>query len=268
MKIKLNGVEETMLIPLWCRAHETTAKERPLIQDDMAVQIVQRIDYNFEQFASSKMSQTGVAVRSSILDKAAGDFFLQYPDAVCINLACGLDTRFYRLDNGQIDWYDIDLPDVMAVRQQLIPDSNPRLHSITGSILEEQWTAFIDTANRPVLIIMEGAAMYFSEDEMKLLFQILSSHFMPATMLIEVMPPFVIKNQKHHDAVDKQKAPFKWGINDGRKITALHPDIKFEWQQTLYDGYRRHWGIFGLLSLIPWWNHNVNDKIVQLKLSS
>ena len=107
MKIKLSGVSETLLIPLWARAEETKRADG-LIRDDFAVQLVEQIDYDFAKFSRAKHSQTGVAVRSYILDHETTAFIEQHPDAVCINLACGLDTRFYRVDNGKIDWYNLD----------------------------------------------------------------------------------------------------------------------------------------------------------------
>ena len=115
MKTKLSGVAETLLIPLWARAEETKRSDA-LIRDDFAVRLVEQIDYDFAKFARAKHSQTGVAVRSYILDHETKAFIEKQPDAVCINLACGLDTRFYRIDNGQIDWYNLDLPDVMELR--------------------------------------------------------------------------------------------------------------------------------------------------------
>ena len=126
----------------------------------------------------------------------------------------------------------------------------------------------IEHEGRPVLILLEGAAMYFSEQEMRSLFAMLAEAFADASMLIEIMPPFLIGQQKHHDSVDTQKAPFQWGVKSGKEIEKLHPSITFLKERTLYEGFRSRWGLFGLLSVIPWWNKNCNDKIACLHFAA
>ena len=205
MKTKLSGVAETLLIPLWARAEEMKRSDA-LIRDDFAVRLVEQIDYDFAKFARAKHSQTGVAVRSYILDHETKAFIEKHPEAVCINLACGLDTRFYRIDNGQIDWYNLDLPDVMELRQNLLAEEGARIHNLAASVFDSGWLEKVEHEGRPVLILLEGAAMYFSEQEMRSLFAMLAEAFADASMLIEIMPPFLIGQQKHHDSVDTQKA--------------------------------------------------------------
>ena len=267
MKTKLSGVAETLLIPLWARAEETKRSDA-LIRDDFAVRLVEQIDYDFAKFARAKYSQTGVAVRSYILDHETKAFIEKQPDAVCINLACGLDTRFYRIDNGQIDWYNLDLPDVMELRQNLLAEEGARIHNLAASVFDSGWLEKVEHEGRPVLILLEGAAMYFSEQEMRSLFAMLAEAFADASMLIEIMPPFLIGQQKRHDSVDTQKAPFQWGVKSGKEIEKLHPAIAFLKERTLYEGFRSRWGLFGLLSVIPWWNKNCNDKIACLHFAS
>ena len=250
MKTKLSGVAETLLIPLWARAEETKRSDA-LIRDDFAVRLVEQIDYDFAKFARAKHSQTGVAVRSYILDHETKAFIEKQPDAVCINLACGLDTRFYRIDNGQIDWYNLDLPNVMELRQNLLAEEGARIHNLAASVFDSGWLEKVEHEGRPVLILLEGAEA-----------------FADASMLIEIMPPFLIGQQKHHDSVDTQKAPFQWGVKSGKEIERLHPSITFLKERTLYEGFRSRWGLFGLLSVIPWWNKNCNDKIACLHFAS
>ena len=191
MKTKLSGVAETLLIPLWARAEETKRSDA-LIRDDFAVRLVEQIDYDFAKFARAKHSQTGVAVRSYILDHETKAFIEKQPDAVCINLACGLDTRFYRIDNGQIDWYNLDLPDVMELRQNLLAEEGARIHNLAASVVESGWLEKVEHEGRPVRILLEGAAMYISEQETPSLFAMLAAAFADAPMIIDIIPPFLI----------------------------------------------------------------------------
>lgn len=97
--------------------------------------MMNKLDYDFNKFAKAKWSQIGTVVRSHIFDKEAQDFLHQHQNAVCINLAAGLDTRFYRLDCGRADWYNFDLPEVMALRRTLLPEEPENVHNIGRSIL-------------------------------------------------------------------------------------------------------------------------------------
>lgn len=113
MKVMLDGVEETMLIPLLIKADETK-RPNPHIRDEKAVEMVSRIDYDFSKFKNKSMSHAGVIARTVMIDRETRKFISSHPDAVCITVGCGLDARFYRMDNGRIDWYDLDLSNVIA----------------------------------------------------------------------------------------------------------------------------------------------------------
>lgn len=265
--MKLHGVEETLLIPLWARAYETTQYKHPLVRDELAVEILQKIDYDFSKFDGVKLSQIGTAARSAILDRETRKFLQEHPRAVCINLCAGLDTRFYRVNTRGLNWYNIDLPDVMQLRAEVLPNEPENVHNITGSILDKETFAGIDTGGRDVLLIMEGASMYFTQEDICYLLQLLHDCFPGAVMLMEVMTPFLIRHQKYHDSVGKYvKAHFIWGVTDGKEMERMKPFVRFCNQWTFYEGFRRRWGIMGLLSLIPWWNKNVNNKIVQFSI--
>lgn len=267
--MKLSGVEETMLIPLWARAYETMRQKHPLVRDEMAVDMVNRIDYDFSKFRRVKLSQIGVAARSAILDRETKNFLAQHSPAAILNLCAGLDTRFYRVRTEGLDWYNIDLPDVMALREKLLPAEPDQVHNLAGSILDEASFAPVkNIGHGNVLIIMEGASMYFTREEISHLLTLLHAHFPGAMVLMEVMPPFLIKRQKYHDCVGKHvKAQFFWGVTQGKEMEEMGSFIRFCRQWTFYEGVRRRWGLMGLLSLIPWWNQNVNDKIIQLELA-
>ncbi|HEX3013659.1 MAG TPA: class I SAM-dependent methyltransferase, partial [Methanobacterium sp.] len=110
------------MVTLWARSAETK-HEKPIIIDKKAVEIVNKIEYDFSKFDKDGLTQVMVAVRTEILDNATNAFIEKYPDAVIINLGCGLDTRFSRLDNGKIHWYDLDLPESISVRKQFFEES-------------------------------------------------------------------------------------------------------------------------------------------------
>ena len=149
----LSGVAETLLIPLWARAVESRRSDA-IVRDTLADALVARIDYDFGKFAGDRTMLAAIAIRTEILDEAARAFLAVHPSATVINLAAGLDTRFTRLDTGTLTWWEVDLPESMALRSRLLP-AGPRHHHVAGSVLDPHWIAAIGpTADAPILVII------------------------------------------------------------------------------------------------------------------
>jgi O-methyltransferase involved in polyketide biosynthesis len=120
-KIILGNTQKTLLLPLWGRAVESQ-KEEPLLADKKAVEIIEKIDFNFDAFSKSFsiISQLGWVVRSVLIDQVVKQFIEKHPNATIVNIGCGLDTTFERTDNGTIRWYDLDLPDTIELRKKIL----------------------------------------------------------------------------------------------------------------------------------------------------
>jgi O-methyltransferase involved in polyketide biosynthesis len=116
MAIKLSGVMETLLITLYARAKDAMS-ETPVINDKKAAEMVKKIDYDFSKFDSGWMSYYGVLARAKTMDEQTRKFITQNPNCVIVSVGCGLDTRFSRVDNGKIQWYNLDFPEVMEQRK-------------------------------------------------------------------------------------------------------------------------------------------------------
>ncbi len=238
MEQHLGGVSETLLIPLWARAVEAK-RSNPIINDRKALEMMGEIDYDFSKFDGRKMPQVSIAIRTDLLDKATKTFMNQYPDGIIINLGCGLDTRFSRLDNGKIHWYDLDLPEPIRIRRQFFIETD-RYKMISKSVFDYSWINDIEI-DKPVLIIAEGVLMYFKEDEVKSLINKLSDDFKMLEMLLEVTTPTVIEKSREHDTEFQRKAPFQWGIKNGKEMERFNQRIKFlnEWNYFDYHTARR-----------------------------
>lgn len=217
MELNLGDVQETMLIPLSIKASETL-RPNARIKDEKAVKIIEALGIktkNYDKF----MSHEGVVARTILFDKEVISYVHRYPDAVCINLGCGLDNRFSRVDNGKILWYDIDLPDSLGVRKNFFPDQK-RVTMIAGSVLEPDWTNQVKKG-RKTIIIAEGLLMYFKQEEIKKLLSVLSEHFPEFVLIAELSPPFVVKSNKRHDTIKNTKAVFQWGVETGEEVMKL-----------------------------------------------
>ncbi|MFT3739349.1 MAG: class I SAM-dependent methyltransferase [Breznakibacter sp.] len=260
--ITLGGVPETLLIPARARYLETK-KTSGIIHDPKTVEILDAIDYDFTgRKEVSKGSQYGTAVRTEILDGQTAAFLKTHPDGCVINLGCGLDTRFHRMDNGTVTWYDLDMPETIAIRKHFFTETG-RFRFIAKSVLDFSWMDDVPN-DRPTLFIAEGLLMYFTPDNVKMILSAIADRFPLAEMLIEGMSPFIANNSGKHADIKKYDVSFKWGIKSGKEIEQWHTGFRFVQEWYYFD---RHIGKapwpFMILSVFPIFRKSM--KIIRLK---
>jgi O-methyltransferase involved in polyketide biosynthesis len=262
---KIGGVPETLLIPLYARAVETRRPDG-IIRDEEAVEMVERIDYDFGQFDKAWMSQVGVAIRTEILDQEASAFIGAHPDAVVVNLGAGLCTRFNSVDNGRVTWYELDLPEVIDVKRQFLEDTD-RYQFVARSVFDFSWFDEIRISGKPVLLIAEGLLMYFEEHELGVLFDELVTRFPGAEMLFEMLAPLIVGRSKQHDAVSKVgDAEFKWGLKDSRVLETWNEKMEFVEEWNIFDYHRDRWGwIRFVTAIFPPFKTLMGIRIVHLR---
>ena len=214
--LELGSVQETALIPLAIRASETKRKNHR-IADHKAVEIMDALHVDTKPL-DKYGSHEGVVARTILLDMEIKLLIEQAPDAVCLNLGCGLDDRFSRVDNGLIQWRNIDLADMIAFRRKFYQDSEREMMEVRD-ILSEGWTDGIPR-NRPVIAVAEGLFMYFSKEEMRRLLENLRDNFPEGYLVCELMHPSMMKEEKH-DTVKATRAKFGWGTESGHDLEAL-----------------------------------------------
>lgn len=265
MEEKLTGVPETMLIPLWARATETL-RDNPIIQDPHAVEMTDRIDYDFSRFESTWMSQVGVSIRTMLLDNAVRAYVDKHPGAVVVNLGSGLDTRVERLKDLDIFcWYDLDLPEGLAFREKFISESQQNKF-IAKSAFDLSWTEEINLKGHPLLIIAEGLLMYFTEDEVRQFFKGISQRFPKSEMLFEALAPFIVGKSKKHDTVSKlENAPqFKWGLKKSKSLESWNCGIRFIEEWNYFDYHKDRWRWFRYLGSFPLTRPLFSNRIVHI----
>ena len=261
---RLTETPETLLIPLWARARETKRSDA-IIRDEKALEMLERIDYDFSRFESTWMSQLGVAVRTEILDRAIGEFIQRNPGAVIINLGAGLDTRHERLDNGKISWYDLDLPEVIDLKKNFFNETD-RYHFISRSLFDFSWMGDLHLSGQPVLLIAEGLLVYFPEVKVREIMNELASRFPGGEMLLELLGPALVGKGRFHDTVSKiHGAEFRWSLKDSRDMETWNQKIRIleEWYFT--DYHRERWGWFGMVTRFRALKKLLSNRIVHLK---
>ncbi len=194
ISIEKGHVQETLLLPLWGRAFETQ-KDKPRLIDKKAVEIIKRIDYDFSDIEETQsMSQHGWVARSLHTDRMILDFIEKHPGATIVNIGCGLDTTFSRIDNGKIIFYELDLPDVIALRNCFYEDSG-RHQSIASSFLDTEWFEKINVRDG-LLFLAGGVFCYFEEDQIKKFFIQTADYFKNCDFFFDAMSPMGIKIAK------------------------------------------------------------------------
>ena len=132
-------------------------------RDTKAEELIDRIDYDFSNAKKDTAMSGGIVVRSVVFDELVSDFIRKNPDCTVVNIACGLDTRFYRMDNGKITWYNLDLPETIEVRDSIYQESG-RVSTIACSVLDPAWADQVKVRGK-MLFIIEGLTMYMKADE-------------------------------------------------------------------------------------------------------
>lgn len=256
-KMTLSGVPETMLQTIYARAKET--KTRGGIYDQKAVEIVDKIDYDFSLADKDPAMHDGVIARTIVLDRMTKDFLQKYPDAVVVNIACGLDTRCYRME-GYSHWYNLDLPETIAVRERLLPESGT-ISQIAMSAMDD-WSDRIAEKDHTALVIIEGLTMYLSEADVKQIFSIIRNCFKEAEVFVEVMNPMMEKSVKEK-SIEGSNAKFTWGIKKGKYLADLLPGFSYVEEHGLTEGMAEFKSIYKLLDKIPM-IRDISNRIVVL----
>ncbi len=233
-EIDLGNVQKTLLLPLWGRAYETK-KDHPLLVDKTAVEIIGKIDYDFAALAAhmNKLTQMAWIMRSIIVDRVIAQFLEKYPQATIVNIGCGLDTTFDRMDNGRLSWYELDLADVIRLRKKFIPESSRRKF-LSTSFLEEGWLTEI-VVKENVLFISAGVFYYFTEEEIKGFLTRLADRFPGSETLFDVCSPVGMRTANRmvvKSAGLDERSYLKWGLKKTEDI--LSWDERFKLLGTIY----------------------------------
>ena len=257
-KIKLSGVPETMLQTVYARAKESGG--RGSIHDAKAEEIIEKLDYDFSLADKDTAMRSGVIARTIVLDRMTKEWLASHPGAVVVNIACGLDTRCYRM-KGYQHWYNLDLPETIAVRQRLLPESGA-ISQLAMSAMDD-WGAAIRETDAPALVIIEGLTMYLSEADVRRIFEVIAARLPKVGVFVETMNPAVAKRFKER-SIEGSHAKFTWGVKSGRALAALLPGFRFVEEHSLTEGMAVFAPVYKLLDKLPA-VRNISNKIIVLE---
>ena len=259
LNVKIGDVAATSFVTLYCHAIESQSKD-PILTDPKAVEITRELNKilsgsknnlykNLVRGKLNKQLIVHIAIRAKQYDKYVCDFLNKYPEGVIINIGCGLDSRFLRIDNKKVVFYDLDLPEVIEIKKQFFNENN-RYHFIPSSVLDYKWMHTISKHKGPFLFIAEGVFMYLENQNVKSLVLKLQSDFHGSELVCEVVNSLWLKKplkkimnfkmqQQSHLGKD---AIYGFGISNSREMEEWHTGIQFLDDWTYLDSEEKKLG--------------------------
>ncbi len=240
LRPELGAVQETLLLPLIGRV-EISKRHKDFFYDEKAVEIFQKLQFDKKK-AKRNMGEAGLlamAVRAIKMDKAINDFILRHPNATILNVGAGLDTAYWRVDNGSIKWVDLDLPDSIELRNHFLPpsDRNPHLEK---SVFDPSWIDDLGDISDGLFIQVPGVFPYIDRTTIIDFFKSIPQLLPKAEIIFDVVSTsgkFWITQGIKRSGM--KGAELKWGINDAREILKWSNNVEIVKQQSYFDNIKR-----------------------------
>jgi O-methyltransferase involved in polyketide biosynthesis len=248
--VDLTGPPQTMLDMVYARLLDARSPE-PVLGDPWAEKLMDRVDYDVSKspIAKQRRRQTmSIAVRGAQLDIWTRQFLANHDRPVVLQIGAGLDSRVFRVNPGpDVDWYDIDFPDVIALRERLYPTRH-NYHLVASSATDLSWLDAIP-ADRPALFIAEGVSMYLTESDGIGLLRRIVERFPAGELQLDFWSRFGSKAMRKNNAVVRwSNSELGWTVDDPDDILAAVPGTRLiraipifdaETTRRLTKGYRR-----------------------------
>lgn len=226
-KVRLTGEEATLLITLYAKA---CGCPRAVFDDEKARQIIEQIDYDFSSLKVPTGTRLTVCLRAKQLDDYLRAFLAEHPRGTVLHLGCGLDARCDRVEAAEAQWFDLDLPEVIAIRKKLFQETE-RYHMISASVTDFIWMERIIHRQEGVFVVAEGLLMYLGVTGVRSLVLKLKDEFPGCSLAFDAFSTLTARNVKQHPSLKKTGAEVIWGIDDPGEIEDWGDGIslKDEW---------------------------------------
>ena len=253
INIKLEGIEKTLLIPLWSRAKESELSN-PILVDTTASDLINKLDFNFSSIEdnSTFLKRLAFLVRAKTFDDTIKNFISKNNNIAIINLGAGLDTTFNRIDNGTLDWYNIDLPNVIELREKLLP-ANHREISIAKSFLDYSWIDDIEKKYNKILFIAGGLFAYFDKKVIKEFIEKLANNFPNSEMIFDA-PSSKTSNSKASKNLEKysvNNVELKLAIKNIKELKEMSTSIEIIEHFSFFKKIKiqKEWGLLNIIKI-------------------
>ena len=215
--ISLGAVPETLLWTLYNRVAEARRSDT-VLADPVAVSLMDRLDFPFaERFGRPRWSQAQ-ALRAGCFDNAVRTFLLAHPGGTVVALGEGLETQFYRVDNGRVHWVSVDLPEVIALRERFLP-RNERMRPVAAPVLEDAWLKTLGEG--PVCLTAQGLFMYLPLAQVRALLARCAKRLPTGVIIFDAVPRWLSESTaRGRSSEGGYVAPHMlWGMDAGELVT-------------------------------------------------
>ena len=225
----LSGVEETMLLPLWGRYSESV-KSDGLIHDDKCIEIVNNAGLDFSAIARQQnpASRFAWVARAWNVDRELRRALDELgPEGTVVSVGAGLDTSFFRLGMPRgIEWFDLDLPEVISLRERLIGEV-PHCHMVSGSALDtEAFNAVRERAGEyPLVVLAVGVLYYFTVEDVRQVFKNIAGLQARTRIIIDYCSPQGVALANQIVIQNCSGARMIWAVEQEQELMDLHPGI-------------------------------------------
>ena len=230
--INLSSTASTLLITLYSRA--AMSKKNMILEDKKAEEIISIAGYDQRKLKVSKKLQALLTIRAYLIDAYTKEFVERHNgDCNIIQLGCGLDSRYIRINDDRIKWYDLDFYATIEMRKKYYKNSlNYKM--IASNVCNFTWIDKIEDLKKPTLIIGEGLFMYLTEEENKLVLNKLATTFKTCDLIMDVFNTPSVKFSKFAPSLRRVHANLSFGFNHHKKIEEMTP-FKHVKTQYYYD---------------------------------
>ena len=222
-QVRLGTVQETLFIPLAARARQTRRKH-PVLRDPKAVEMVQSIDYDAAKYGGRAGGSVTV-LRTAIMDFWVRSFLAAHPAGTVVEIGTGLNTRFERVDNGQVHWFDLDLPDTIELRRAFFEDTSRR-QMVAASVLEEDWLPPVAQSPGPYFFVADGVLAYLLPEQVSQTLTRIAAQFPGALIALDTYPKQTFDRQHKLAARKGMDARWAWACDDPRSLERFGLEVR------------------------------------------
>ncbi|WP_428994925.1 class I SAM-dependent methyltransferase [Mycolicibacterium chubuense] len=228
------SVEWTLLCMLYLRAHESRLPHS-ILGDHFAQEAVERIDYDFDRIHRTvrpAVNQFGAALRGAYFDAVITDFLTRHPAATVLHLGCGLHSRAFRIAPAGTRWFDVDLPQIIALRRRLYAETGT-YRMIGSSVTDPEWITELP-AGGPVMIAAEGLLMYLTPAETTQVLHRLTQRFDSGELVADLLSKWGPRLSRVFTS-----GMIKWGTRDGRELERWEPRLRLIDERSVVAGFHQ-----------------------------
>jgi len=246
----LSIVSETALFTLRSRIIESR-KANPVITDPVGMELLERIENQAHEGSVKSALQrklpvsltNPLAIRARKYDSFTKEFIKSHPEGLIVNLGAGFDTRYWRLNNEGIKYFEVDLPEVIEAKKALIGDLI-KYKMLSVSVLEEDWIKHISSLQTSnILFMAEGLFMYLPEKEVIRTFTRMSETFSNSKIIFETVNKKYTRGFWKKMVEQKMKkrmgstagSSYNYGVKNAKEIESYHQDIKVTEEWSYFD---------------------------------